>query len=260
LSFSGAFLTTRPEAQMAFDAAYSDILAAFDEFVAEIPKDMPIIIAGDAGAREPHLRIGIGAGLDRLGLHELSRGHEGCGKNLLRKQAVGRESCDNQEDDRRDQVQELAGQDSLRGGAGARAHAGLRGAYRNRLRLLPAKCCPRADCANAAFARLMAARAGASRWGMSVDSKTVKKIASLARIAMTDAEVEAMVPEFNGILGWVEQLGEVDVTGVEPMTAVIPNTLRLREDVVTDGNIRDKVLANAPAAEHGFFGVPKVIE
>ncbi|PXW78559.1 aspartyl/glutamyl-tRNA(Asn/Gln) amidotransferase subunit C [Blastomonas natatoria] len=95
---------------------------------------------------------------------------------------------------------------------------------------------------------------------MSVDSKTVKKIASLARIAMTDAEVEAMVPEFNGILGWVEQLGEVDVTGVEPMTAVIPNSLRLREDVVTDGNIRDHVLANAPAAEHGFFGVPKVIE
>ncbi|MBL0965730.1 Asp-tRNA(Asn)/Glu-tRNA(Gln) amidotransferase subunit GatC [Blastomonas sp. UPD001] len=95
---------------------------------------------------------------------------------------------------------------------------------------------------------------------MSVDSKTVKKIANLARIAMTDAEVEAMVPEFNGILGWVEQLGEVDVTGVEPMTAVIPNTLRLRDDVVTDGDIRDKVLANAPAAEHGFFGVPKVIE
>lgn len=95
---------------------------------------------------------------------------------------------------------------------------------------------------------------------MSVDSKTVKKIASLARIAMTDAEIEAMVPEFNGILGWVEQLGEVDVTGVEPMTAVIPNTLRLREDIVTDGDIRDKVLANAPAAEHGFFGVPKVIE
>jgi aspartyl-tRNA(Asn)/glutamyl-tRNA(Gln) amidotransferase subunit C len=106
----------------------------------------------------------------------------------------------------------------------------------------------------------MAARASASRWGMSVDSKTVKKIASLARIAMTDAEVEAMVPEFNGILGWVEQLGEVDVTGVEPMSTVIPNALRLREDVVTDGNIRDKVLANAPAAEHGFFGVPKVIE
>ena len=68
------------------------------------------------------------------------------------------------------------------------------------------------------------------------------------------------MPELNNILGWVEQLGEVDVTGVEPMTAVIPNTLRLREDVVTDGNVRDRVLANAPQAEHGFFAVPKVIE
>lgn len=95
---------------------------------------------------------------------------------------------------------------------------------------------------------------------MSVDTATVKKIASLARIALDDAHAEALVPELNNILQWVEQLGEVDVTGVEPMTAVIPNTLRLREDVVTDGNVRDKVLANAPAAEHGFFGVPKVIE
>ncbi len=95
---------------------------------------------------------------------------------------------------------------------------------------------------------------------MSVDSATVRKIASLARIAVTDGEVEAMVPELNNILGWIEQLGEVDVTGVEPMTAVIPNILRLREDVVTDGGIRDKILANAPAPEHGFFGVPKVIE
>jgi aspartyl-tRNA(Asn)/glutamyl-tRNA(Gln) amidotransferase subunit C len=95
---------------------------------------------------------------------------------------------------------------------------------------------------------------------MSVDSATVRKIASLARIAVTDGEVEAMVPELNNILGWIEQLGEVDVNGVEPMTAVIANTLRLRDDVVTDGDIRDKVLANAPAPEHGFFGVPKVIE
>ena len=95
---------------------------------------------------------------------------------------------------------------------------------------------------------------------MSVDSATVRKIASLARIAVTDGEVDAMVPELNNILGWIEQLGEVDVTGVEPMTAVIPNDLRLRDDVVTDGGIRDRVLANAPAAEHGFFGVPKVIE
>jgi aspartyl-tRNA(Asn)/glutamyl-tRNA(Gln) amidotransferase subunit C len=95
---------------------------------------------------------------------------------------------------------------------------------------------------------------------MSVDSATVRKIASLARIAVTDGEVDAMVPELNNILGWIEQLGEVDVTGIEPMTAVIPNVLRLREDVVTDGGIRERVLANAPAAEHGFFGVPKVIE
>ena len=100
---------------------------------------------------------------------------------------------------------------------------------------------------------------------MSVDKPTVAKIASLARIKMNDAELEALVPELNNILGWVEQLSEVDVTGVEPMSAVIPNTLRLREDEVdadpkTGGGKRDAILANAPAAEHGFFGVPKVIE
>jgi len=95
---------------------------------------------------------------------------------------------------------------------------------------------------------------------MSIDTATVKKIASLARIAMSEAEAEAMVPELNNILGWIEQLGEVDTSAVQPMTAVIPNTLRLRADVVTDGNVRDKVLANAPRAEHGFFAVPKVIE
>ncbi len=100
---------------------------------------------------------------------------------------------------------------------------------------------------------------------MSVDTATVAKIAALARIKVSEAELEAMVPELNGILAWVEQLGEVDVTGVEPMTAVIPNELRLRDDVVnadplTGGDRRDAVLANAPAAEHGFFGVPKVIE
>ena len=95
---------------------------------------------------------------------------------------------------------------------------------------------------------------------MSIDTATVKKIASLARIAMSEAEAEAMVPELNNILGWIEQLGEVDTSAVQPMTAVIPNTLRLRADVVTDGNFRDKVLANAPRAEHGFFAVPKVIE
>ncbi|QIG54819.1 Asp-tRNA(Asn)/Glu-tRNA(Gln) amidotransferase subunit GatC [Altererythrobacter sp. BO-6] len=100
---------------------------------------------------------------------------------------------------------------------------------------------------------------------MSVDKATVAKIASLARIKMGDAELERMVPELNGILKWVDQLGEVDVTGIEPMTAVIPNHLRLRDDVVdadplTGGGKRADVLANAPAAEHGFFGVPKVIE
>lgn len=95
---------------------------------------------------------------------------------------------------------------------------------------------------------------------MSVDSATVRKIASLARIAVTEEQVEAMVPELNNILGWIEQLGEVDTSSVEPMTAVIANHLRLRDDIVTDGDCRDAVLANAPAPEHGFFGVPKVIE
>ena len=100
----------------------------------------------------------------------------------------------------------------------------------------------------------------ASRALMSVDTNTVRKIASLARIAVTDGEVEAMTGELNNILGWVEQLGEVATYGVEPLAAVIPNQLRLREDVITDGDIRDGVLANAPQAEHGFFTVPKVIE
>ena len=95
---------------------------------------------------------------------------------------------------------------------------------------------------------------------MSVDAATVRHIAKLARIAISDEEVEALAPELNNILGWVEQLQEVDVEGVEPMTAVIPNKLRLRDDVVTDGGKRDDVLANAPAAEHGFFAVPTVIE
>ena len=95
---------------------------------------------------------------------------------------------------------------------------------------------------------------------MSVDIATVRKIAGLARIAVSDAEAEAIVPELNTILDMVEQLKEVDTTGIEPLAAVIPNHLRLRDDVVTDGGIRDAVLANAPQAEHGFFAVPKVIE
>lgn len=95
---------------------------------------------------------------------------------------------------------------------------------------------------------------------MSVDAATVRKVASLARIAMSDAEADALVPELNNILGWIDQLAAVDTEGVEPLAAVIPNHLRLREDGVTDGDIRDQVLANAPQAEHGFFSVPKVIE
>jgi aspartyl-tRNA(Asn)/glutamyl-tRNA(Gln) amidotransferase subunit C len=100
---------------------------------------------------------------------------------------------------------------------------------------------------------------------MSVTREQVAKIAALARIKVDESELDTLVPEFNNLLAWVEQLGEVDTSAVEPMTAVIPQALRLRDDVVdadplTGGNRRDAVLANAPAAEHGFFGVPKVIE
>ena len=95
---------------------------------------------------------------------------------------------------------------------------------------------------------------------MAVDSATVRKIASLARIALDEAQVAAMVPELNNILNWVEQLEGVDTSGVEPMTAVIANALRLRDDVVDDGGIRTAIMANAPVADHGFFGVPTVIE
>jgi aspartyl-tRNA(Asn)/glutamyl-tRNA(Gln) amidotransferase subunit C len=95
---------------------------------------------------------------------------------------------------------------------------------------------------------------------MSVSSEQVRHIAKLARIAMSDEEIERLVPELNNILGWVEQLGEVNTDGVEPLTAVIDQKLRLRDDAITDGDCRDAILANAPDAEHGFFAVPKVIE
>ncbi|WP_228243527.1 Asp-tRNA(Asn)/Glu-tRNA(Gln) amidotransferase subunit GatC [Porphyrobacter sp. GA68] len=100
---------------------------------------------------------------------------------------------------------------------------------------------------------------------MSITVETVARIASLARVRMSEAELARMAPELSGILDWVEQLEEVDTSSVEPMAAVIPNHLRLREDVVdadplTGGGQRDAVLANAPMAEHGFFAVPKVIE
>ena len=95
---------------------------------------------------------------------------------------------------------------------------------------------------------------------MSVSPEQVRHIAKLARIAMTDEQIERLAPELNNILGWIEQLGEVNTDGVEPLTAVIDQKLRLRDDVVDDGNIREAVLANAPDAQHGFFAVPKVIE
>src|SRR3954451_2018826 len=94
----------------------------------------------------------------------------------------------------------------------------------------------------------------------SVSPKQARHIAKLARIAMSEEELERLVPELNAIIGWVEQLGEVDTDGVEPLATVIDLKLRLREDAVTDGDIRDDVLANAPDAQHGFFAVPKVIE
>ncbi|MBC7522416.1 MAG: Asp-tRNA(Asn)/Glu-tRNA(Gln) amidotransferase subunit GatC [Sandarakinorhabdus sp.] len=95
---------------------------------------------------------------------------------------------------------------------------------------------------------------------MSIDNETVRKIARLARIGIADAQVAPLAGELSAILGWIEQLGEVDTTGVAPMTAVIPNHLAWRVDAVTDGGVQDKVLANAPDATSGFFAVPKVIE
>ena len=95
---------------------------------------------------------------------------------------------------------------------------------------------------------------------MSVDAATVKRIGRLARIRVEENEVEKYQGEINAILGFVEQLGEVDVTGVEPMTSVTPMVLRRRDDVVTDGGYPEKVVANAPLTEDNFFMVPKVIE
>jgi aspartyl-tRNA(Asn)/glutamyl-tRNA(Gln) amidotransferase subunit C len=95
---------------------------------------------------------------------------------------------------------------------------------------------------------------------MSVDQATVRRIAHLARIAVSDDEVPHLQGEINAILSFVEDLGAVDVTGVEPMTSVIPMILRRRQDVVTDGEIESLIMANAPLAEDDFFLVPKVIE
>jgi aspartyl-tRNA(Asn)/glutamyl-tRNA(Gln) amidotransferase subunit C len=95
---------------------------------------------------------------------------------------------------------------------------------------------------------------------MSVDADTVRRIAHLARIAVAEEEIEHLKGELNAILAWVEQLGEVDVKDVEPMTSVSPMQMKMRTDAVTDGGIAEDVVKNAPASEDNFFLVPKVVE
>lgn len=95
---------------------------------------------------------------------------------------------------------------------------------------------------------------------MQVDAATVRRIARLARIKVTDAEAEGLKAELSGILDWVKQLDEVDTTGVEPMTRVVGQDMKQRADAVTDGEIADQVTANAPLTEDHFFVVPKVVE
>ncbi|MBS0268220.1 MAG: Asp-tRNA(Asn)/Glu-tRNA(Gln) amidotransferase subunit GatC [Proteobacteria bacterium] len=95
---------------------------------------------------------------------------------------------------------------------------------------------------------------------MQVDEATVRRIARLARIKISDAEAKGLETELSGILDWVKQLDEVDTANVEPMTRVVAQTLKMRDDVVTDGEIADQVTANAPLAEDNFFVVPKVVE
>jgi aspartyl-tRNA(Asn)/glutamyl-tRNA(Gln) amidotransferase subunit C len=95
---------------------------------------------------------------------------------------------------------------------------------------------------------------------MSVDADTVRRIGRLARIRITEDDVAAYEGELNAILGFVEQLDEVDVEGIEPMTSVTPMQLRRREDKVTDGGYAEKIVANAPISEDNFFMVPKVVE
>jgi aspartyl-tRNA(Asn)/glutamyl-tRNA(Gln) amidotransferase subunit C len=95
---------------------------------------------------------------------------------------------------------------------------------------------------------------------MQVDEATVRRIARLARIKITDEEAQSLQGELSGILDWVKQLDEVNTDGVEPMTRVIPMTLKKRPDVVTDGNKADDIVKNAPASDDHFFVVPKVIE
>jgi len=95
---------------------------------------------------------------------------------------------------------------------------------------------------------------------MSVDATTVRRIAHLSRIAVSDADVPHLEDELNSILAFVEQLGQIDVSGVEPLTSAMAMTMRLRADQVTDGGYAAKVVANAPVSEDNFFLVPKVVE
>ena len=95
---------------------------------------------------------------------------------------------------------------------------------------------------------------------MSVDKATVRRIAKLARIALPEERVEPMMAELNGILGWIEQLQEVNVEGIEPMTSVVTHKLKMRDDVVTAGGDAAAIVANAPQSEDNFFVVPKVVE
>jgi aspartyl-tRNA(Asn)/glutamyl-tRNA(Gln) amidotransferase subunit C len=95
---------------------------------------------------------------------------------------------------------------------------------------------------------------------MAIDTDTARKVAKLARIRVDEADLPALAQELSGILGFMEQLNEVDVTGVDPMTSVTPMRLRRRVDAVTDGGIQAAILANAPDAREGFFAVPKVVE
>ena len=95
---------------------------------------------------------------------------------------------------------------------------------------------------------------------MSIDESTAARVAKLARIKVEEDQLPALAAEFNTILGFIEQLNEVDVDAVEPMTSVTPQRLKRREDMVTDGSQQPAVLANAPDAREGFFAVPKVVE
>ncbi|GAA3853166.1 Asp-tRNA(Asn)/Glu-tRNA(Gln) amidotransferase subunit GatC [Celeribacter arenosi] len=95
---------------------------------------------------------------------------------------------------------------------------------------------------------------------MSIDIDTARRVAKLARIRVEEDRLPALAEEFNAVLGFIEQLSEVDVDGVEPMTSVTPQRLKRRDDEVTDGNMQDKILSNAPDAREGFFAVPKVVE